>query len=346
MSEPSGEILVYADPGGTVRVQVRLHDGSVWLSQAQMAELYATTPQNITQHIRAIYDEGEQHPEATCKPYLQVRREGSRDVQRSVKHYNLAVILAVGFRVRSATGTRFRQWATDVLAEFAIKGFAMDDRRLKAAGGDDYFDELLARIRDIRTSERVFWRKVLDIYATSIDYDPKAGASQRFFQTVQNKMHWAAHGHTAAEVIVARANADEPNMGLTTWNGPHIRKSDTEIAKNYLAAEEIEALNRIVSAYLEFAELQAMNRRAMTMDTWIAKLDDFLRLSDRDVLTHAGRISAEAAKEHAGSEFARWQARRTALPEPVDADFEAAIAEAKAIDQKRARRPNGKASDS
>ncbi len=346
MSEPSGEILVYADPGGTVRVQVRLHDGSVWLRQAQMAELYATTPQNITQHIRAIYDEGEQHPEATCKPYLQVRREGSRDVQRSVKHYNLAVILAVGFRVRSATGSRFRQWATDVLAEFAIKGFAMDDRRLKAAGGDDYFDELLARIRDIRTSERVFWRKVLDIYATSIDYDPKAGASQRFFQTVQNKMHWAAHGHTAAEVIVARANAGAPNMGLTAWSGPHIRKSDTEIAKNYLAAEEIEAFNRVVSAYLEFAELQAMNRRAMTMDAWIAKLDDFLRLSDRDVLTHGGRISAEAAKEHAGSEFARWQARRTALPEPVDADFDAAIAETKAIEQERPRRPKGKASDS
>ena len=346
MSEPSGEILVYAEPGGTVRVQVRLQGGSVWLSQAQMAELYGTTPQNVTQHIRAIYDEGEQDPEATCKLYLQVRREGSRDVRRSVKHYNLAVILAVGFRVRSPSGTRFRQWATGVLAEFAVKGFAMDDRRLKAAGRDDYFDELLARIRDIRSSERVFWKKVLDIYATSVDYDPKAESSERFFQTVQNKMHWAAHGHTAAEVIVARANAGASNMGLTSWSGPRIRKSDTEIAKNYLAAEEVEALNRIVSAYLEFAELQAMNRRAMTMDAWIAKLDDFLRLSDRDVLTHAGRVSAEAAKEHAGSEFARWQARRTALPEPVDADFEAAIAETKAIEQKRPRRPKGKVWDS
>lgn len=346
VSATSGELLVYAERGGTVRVQVRLHDGSVWLSQAQMAELYGTTPQNITQHLRAIYDEGEQDPEATCKPYLQVRREGSRDVQRSVKQYNLAVILAVGFRVRSPVGTRFRQWATQVLAEYAVKGFAMDDQRLKAAGRDDYFDELLARIRDIRSSERVFWRKVLDIYATSVDYDPKAEASQRFFQTVQNKMHWAAHGHTAAEIVHTRANADEPNMGLTSWSGANIRRSDTEIAKNYLRADEIEALNRIVSAYLEFAELQAIHRRAMTMDAWIAKLDDFLRLSDRNVLTHAGRISAETAKEHAGAEFARWQASRAALPEPVDAEFEAAIAETKAIDQERPRRPKGKASES
>ncbi|MBM4366449.1 MAG: virulence RhuM family protein [Deltaproteobacteria bacterium] len=191
-----------------------------------MAELYGTTPQNITQHIRGIYAEGEQAPESTCKPYLQVRREGSREVQRSVRHYNLAVILAVGFRVRSPVGTRFRQWATQVLAEYAVKGFAMHDQRLKATGRDDYFDELLSRIRDIRSSERVFWRKVLDIYATSIDYDPRAEASQRFFQTVQNKMHWAAHGHTAAEIVHARANADEPNMGLTTWSGANIRKSD------------------------------------------------------------------------------------------------------------------------
>ena len=335
MTAAAGEIVVYTDPDGLVRVQVRLEEGSVWLSQAQLAELYGTTPQNITQHVRAIYDEGEQDPEATCKPCLQVRREGSRDVQRSIKYYSLAMILAVGFRVRSPVGTRFRQWATDVLAEFAVKGFAMDDRRLKAAGGDDYFDELLARIRDIRSSERVFWRKVLDIYATSIDYDPRAEASARFFQTVQNKMHWAAHGHTAAEVIHARADADAPNMGLTTWSGPTIRKADVEVAKNYLAAEEIEALNRIVTAYLEFAELRARSRRAMTMEAWINKLDDFLRLSDRDVLTHAGRISAKVAKEHAGSELTRWREARKALPEPVDADFEAAIRQIEQIERKR-----------
>ena len=335
MTAAAGEIVVYTDPDGLVRVQVRLEEGSVWLSQAQLAELYGTTPQNITQHVRAIYDEGEQDPEATCKPYLQVRREGSRDVQRSIKHYSLAMILAVGFRVRSPVGTRFRRWATEVLAEFAVKGFAMDDRRLKAAGGDDYFDELLARIRDIRSSERVFWRKVLDIYATSIDYDPRAEESARFFQTVQNKMHWAAHGHTAAEVIHARADADAPNMGLTTWSGPTIRKADVEVAKNYLAAEEIEALNRIVTAYLEFAELRARSRRAMTMEAWINKLDDFLRLSDRDVLTHAGRISAKVAKEHAGSELTRWREARKALPEPVDADFEAAIRQVEQIERKR-----------
>ena len=286
-NDRTGEVLVYTDPTGLVRVQVRLQEGSVWLSQAQMADLYGTTPQNITQHVRSIYDEGEQAPEATCKSFLQVRREGPRDVQRSIAHYNLAMVLAVGFRVRSPVGTRFRQWATDVLTEYAVKGFAMDDRRLKSAGTDDYFEELLARVRDIRSSERVFWRKVLDIYAMSVDYDPRAEASERFFQTVQNKMHWAAHGHTAAEVILARAQADAPNMGLTSWAGPAIRKTDVTVAKNYLNAEEIEALNRIVSAYLDFAELQAMSRRAMTMDAWIAKLDEFLRLADREVLTHA-----------------------------------------------------------
>jgi hypothetical protein len=337
MTDGAGEIVVYTDPDGLVRVQVRLEEGSVWLSQAQMAELYGTTPQNITQHVRAIYDEGEQDPEATCKPFLQVQSEGSRRVSRAIKHYDLAMILAVGFRVRSPVGTRFRQWATEVLAEFAVKGFSMDDRRLKAAGSDDYFEELLARVRDIRSSERVFWRKVLDIYATSVDYDPSAEASRRFFQTVQNKMHWAAHGHTAAEIIVARADADAPNMGLTSWAGQTIRKSDVAIAKNYLGVEEIEALNRVVSAYLDFAELQAMNRRPMTMDAWIAKLDDFLRLADRDVLTHAGSISAEAARDHAEAAFASWRSARRALPEPVDVDFEAAIRETKAIEKQRPR---------
>ncbi len=338
MTDPAGEMLVYTDADGLTRVQVRLDGDTVWLSQAMMADLYGTTPQNITQHIAAIYDEGEQDPDATCKPYLQVRREGERQVRRSIKHYNLAMILAVGFRVRSPVGTRFRQWATEVLSEYAVKGFAMDDRRLKAAGGDDYFEELLARIRDIRSSERVFWRKVLDIYATSVDYDPRAEASQRFFQTVQNKMHWAAHGHTAAEVIHARADADAPNMGLTSWTGTAIRKSDVGVAKNYLDVDEIEALNRIVSAYLDFAELQAMNRRAMTMDAWITKLDDFLRLSERDVLTHAGSISAEAARKHAVAELERWRAERKALPEPVDADFEEAIRGTRSIEKTRPRR--------
>ena len=341
MTSRGGELLVYTNPSGLSRVQVRLQEGSVWLSQADLAELYDTSPQNITQHIRNIYASREQDPEATCKDFLQVRTEGTRQVQRRIKHYDLALILAVGFRVKSQVGTHFRQWATQVLGEYAVKGFALDDRRLKAAGSDDYFDELLGRIRDIRSSERVFWRKVLDIYATSVDYDPRAEASTRFFQTVQNKMHWAAHGQTAAEVIHTRADASEPNMGLTSWSGASIRKSDVEVAKNYLNVEEIDALNRIVTAYLEFAELRALNRRPMTMDAWSSKLDDFLRLSDRDVLTHAGRISSRAAKEHAGTELSRWREARKALPEPVDADFDAAIRQIEQIEQQRPAGGNG-----
>lgn len=342
MTDPTGEVVVYTDPSGIAHVQVRLHEGSVWLSQAQMAELYGTTPQNITQHIRAIYAEGEQAEGPTCKEYLQVRTEGNRRVSRSLKHYSLPMILAVGFRVRSPVGTRFRQWATDVLAEYAVKGFAMDDRRLKAAEDDDYFEELLARVRDIRSSERMFWRKVLDIYATSVDYDPSVEASRLFFQTVQNKMHWAAHGHTAAEVVVERADADAPNMGLTTWTGAKLRKADALVAKNYLQSEELEALNRIVSAYLDFAELQALNRRPMTMEAWIGKLDDFLRLSEREVLTHAGRISADAAREHASGEYARWREARRALPQAVDQDFEQAIRETRALARARPGPRSGK----
>lgn len=338
MDASAGELIVYADPTGQVHLQVRLHEGSLWLSQAAIAELYGTTPQNITQHIRAIYAEGEHQPEATCKEYLQVRREGARQVRRVLLHYNLPLILSVGFRVRSPVGARFRQWAAAVLAEYGVKGFALDDRRLKAAGADDYFDELLARIRDIRSSERVFWRKVLDIYATSVDYDPRAEASQRFFQNVQNKMHWAAHGHTAAEIVHARADAQAPHMGLTSWSGQEVRRSDIDIAKNYLQQDELEVLNRIVTATLEFAEVQALSRRPMTMAAWVAKLDDFLRLSDREVLSHAGQVSAETARQHAEAEFERWRAQRKALPEPVDADFEAAVQATRQISDKRPRK--------
>ena len=339
----TGELLLYTDTDGLARVQVRLQDGSLWLSQGQMAELYGTTPQNITQHIRAVYREGEHDLAATCRDYLQVQTEGARTVSRAVKHYSLPLILAVGFRVRSPIGTRFRQWAAGVLGDYAVKGFALDDRRLKSASDDLYFEELLAKIRDIRSSERVFYRKVLDIYATSIDYDPSDEASTRFFQTVQNKMHWAAHGHTAAEIVAARADADAPNMGLTSWPGPAIRKTDITVAKNYLNPEELEALNRIVSAYLDFAELQAMNRRPMTMAAWIAKLDDFLRLSERDVLAHAGKVSAESAKALAERAYERWRERRLSEPQPVDAHFQAAIADTKALakqrPQKAAKRP-------
>jgi hypothetical protein len=337
-SDTTGEVLVYTDPTGIVRLQVRLQDGTVWLNQRQLAELFGTSIQNVSQHLRAIYAEGEVSAQATIKQCLIVQNEGARIVSRSIDHYALPAIIALGFRVRSPVGTRFRQWATDVLAEYAVKGFAMDDRRLKAAGSDDYFEELLARVRDIRSSERVFWRKVLDIYATSVDYDPRAESSKRFFQTVQNKMHWAAHGHTAAEVIATRADADKPNLGLTSWDGATIRKSDVVVAKNYLEADEIEALNRVVNAYLEFAELQALGRRSMTMAAWITKLDEYLRLADRDVLTHAGTISAESAHGHAEVEYERWRQARAALPAPVDVDFEAAIRETKQIEKARPRR--------
>jgi len=247
--EGTGQLVLYRTEDGRTRISCRFEADSVWLTQAAIADLFETTPQNITLHIRAIYEEGELREDATCKEYLQVRQEGGRQVSRRLKHYNLKVILAVGYRVRSPRGTQFRQWATAQLEQYLVKGFAMDDERLKQAGGGGYFDELLDRIRDIRSSERIFWRKVLDIYATSVDYDSSAEASQKFFAVVQNKMHWAAHGHTAAEVIAGRADSTGPNMGLTTWTGSRPRRTDVEVAKNYLTRPEIETLNLTVSAY-------------------------------------------------------------------------------------------------
>jgi hypothetical protein len=326
--QPALGILLYQTEDGRTRIQCRFEDETIWLTQAQIAELFQTTPQNITFHLKAIYSEGELTEEATCKQYLQVRQEGARSLTRNLRHYRLEAILAVGYRVRSHRGTQFRQWATARLAEYLVKGFAMDDERLKnppGPGQTDYFDDLLARIRDIRSSERRFYQKVLDIYSTSIDYTPNAEASQLFFATVQNKMHWAAHGHTAAEVIHARAESTKPQMGLqTTRPGGVIRKDDVSVAKNYLDEEELNALNRIVSAYIEFAELQALNRKPMTMRDWIAKLDDFLKLSGRDLLTHAGKISAENAKSKAELEFDAYRQQLDQQPRPVDAHFEQA----------------------
>lgn len=276
---PTGQVLIYQD--GATNLQVRLDGQTVWLSQRLIAELFQISVPTVNEHLAGIYAERELEIAATIRKFRIVQTEGSRAVARNVDHYNLDAILAIGYRVRSHRGTQFRIWATERLREYLIKGFAMDDARFKRAGGGNYFEELLARIRDIRSSERVFWRKVLDIYATSIDYDPKAEASLVFFKTVQNKMHWAAHGQTAAEVIHARADASRPNMGLTTWDGAKPRKTDVSIAKNYLQHDEIEALNRIVTAYLEFAELQAMNRKPMYMADWIAKLNDFLRSAKR-----------------------------------------------------------------
>lgn len=341
----STDFLLYQTEDGDTRIQIRLEQDTLWLTQAQMADLFQTTPQNITLHLKAIYEAGEQLEEATCKDYLQVRSEGNRSVSRDVKHYRLEVVLAVGFRVRGHRGTQFRQWATERLREYLVKGFTMDDQRLKNPSGatdDRYFEELLARIRDIRSSEKVFYRKVLDIYATSVDYDPSVEASARFFKTVQNKMHWAAHGHTAAELVAKRADATQPNMGLTTWSGDKPRKTDVTVAKNYLQTAELEALNRIVTAYLEFAELQAMNRKPMHMADWIKKLDDFLKLADHEILNHAGKVSHDRATTKAFEEYEAFSRKRAALPAPVDAHFDAAITEVKRLEQAPRPSPIGR----
>ncbi|MDI1252413.1 virulence RhuM family protein [Thermomonas sp.] len=340
----ASELILYRTADARTRIDVRLESGSVWLTQAQMAELFETTPQNITGHLKAIYGDGEIDEAATCKHYLQVRDEGGRPVRRELRHYSLDAILAVGYRVRSARGVQFRQWATERLKEYLVKGFTMDDARLKRGPDDGYFEELLSRIRDIRSSERMFWRKVLDIYATSVDYDGSAQASQRFFKTIQNKMHWAAHGHTAAEIVSARADADKPHMGMTSWSAARPRKVDAAIAKNYLNAEELEALNRIVNAYLEFAELQALNRRPMTMQGWIGKLDDFLRLGERDILTHAGRISHDSAMAHVETQFDLYRQQQAKATTAVEHDFDVATTKLKQIKAGK-RSPARKKSD-
>ena len=327
-SSGAGEIVLYQTEDGRTRIECRFENGTIWLTQALIAELFQKDVRTINEHLQNIYKERELPPAPTIRNFRIVRSEGARQVARAIDHYNLDAILAVGFRVHSPRGTQFRQWAAARLKEYLVKGFVMDDERLKnppGPGVPDYFDELLARIRDIRSSERVFWRKVLDIYATSIDYDPGVEASQTFFATVQNKMHWAAHGQTAAEVIVRRADSGRPNMGLTSWSGGRPRKEDAMVAKNYLAIEELEALNRIVTAYLEFAELQARSRKPMHMGDWIAKLDDFLRLSEREILTHAGRISHETALAKAELEYEKFRVREAGRPKQVDKDFDEAV---------------------
>ncbi len=332
--ESSGQFLLYQTEDGLSRVECRFEAETLWLSQALMAELFATTPQNITLHLKALYEEGEISEAATCKEYLQVRQEGKRTVRRGVKHYNLDAILAVGFRVRSPRGTQFRQWAAAQLREFLTQGILMDDERMKNPDQSVYFERVLERIRDIRSSEKVFWRKVCDIYATSIDYDPKADASQQFFATIQNKMHWAAHGQTAAEVVFHRVDASKPNMGIMSFQGKSPRKSEVAIGKNYLNEEELDTLNRIVTAYLEFAELRAKRREPMRMVDWIAKLDDFLRLSDYEVLTHAGKITAEQAREKAELEYQEYRKLLDQQPSEVDKHLADAIMKLEQIEKK------------
>ena len=325
---PKSEIILYQAEDGRTRIQCRFDNESIWLSQALIAELFQKDVRTINEHLMNIFDEGELRREATIRKFRIVRPEGTRQVAREVEHYNLDAILAVGFRVRSQRGTQFRQWATARLNEYLVKGFTMDDERLKnplGKGQQDYFDELLERIRDIRSSERRFYQKVLDIYATSVDYVADSEVSQQFFATVQNKMHWATHGQTAAEVIHARADAGKLFMGIqNTRPGGIVRKDDVAIAKNYLTEGELQVLNRIVTLYIEYAELQALERKPMTMRDWTVKLDDFLRAAGRNLLDHAGTVSAESARLKAEAEYVRYRAALDSKPRPVDADFEKA----------------------
>ena len=327
---PQGsEILIYQTDDKQTRIEVRLQEETVWLTQKQMADLFQTTIPNINIHVRNVFEEGELQEEGTIKDYLIVQREGQREVSRSVSHYNLDVIISVGYRVRSHRGTQFRIWATQRLREYIIKGFTLDDKRLMEGGRDSYFDELLERIRAIRASERMFFQKISDIYSTSIDYDEHSEITRLFFASVQNKFHYAIHGHTAAELIVERTGADKPNMGLTTWkNSPSgaIRKSDVTVAKNYLTEPELKQLNLIVDQYLSFAELQAQQRKPMHMADWAGKLDDFLKLNDRDVLRDAGKVSHELAEQLAHEQFEKFDAKRRAFEaeNPVS-DFDKAV---------------------
>jgi len=320
--DPKSQLLFYQAPDGRTRLEVRLQGETVWLTQAQMAELFQRERSVITKHIRNLFEEGELAENSVCANYAQTAADGKT---YQTVYYNLEVIISVGYRVKSHRGTQFRIWATQRLREYIIKGFTLDDERLKRAGGGNYFEELLARIRDIRSSEKVFWRKVLDIYATSIDYDPGVEASQLFFATVQNKMHWAAHGQTAAEVIHGRADASKQDMGMTNWVGTKPSRDEAVVAKNYLTPEELDVLNRIVAAYLEFAELQALNRKPMYMKDWIVKLDDYLRVSDRDILTHVGTVSHEEAVCKAELEFEKYRQQQLAEPSQVEKDFEKAV---------------------
>ncbi len=306
------ELVFYQGEDGRSRIQVRLDEGTVWLPQRVMAELFQVTVPTVNEHLANIYDEGEADPGATIRKFRIVQTEGSREVSRLVDHYNLDVILAVGYRVRSHRGTQFRRWATERLREYLTKGFVLDDERLKEGRslGADYFDELLERIREIRASEKRFYQKLRDLYALSVDYDASTDETKEFFQTVQNKLHWAITGSTAAEIIAERADSKKPNMGLTTWKGAKVRKADVTVAKNYLNDDEIRQLNRIVTMYLDYAEEQAERRKPLYMRDWREKLDAFLKFNERDVLRNAGRVSAEVAQKLALAEYEQFERRR------------------------------------
>ena len=334
---PQNEFLFYQTEDGGTRVQVRLAEGTVWLTQRLLAELYELSVATINHHIQNVLEDRELTPEATIRKYLIVQTEGTRQVRRAVDHYNLEMIIAVGYRVRSTRGTQFRRWATETLNEYLVKGFVLDDIRLKQGRhlGTDYFDELLERIRDIRTSERRFYQKITDIYGTSIDYDPSAEVTHTFYATVQNKLHWAIHGRTAAELIAERADSAKPHMGLTTWDRApkgRIRKADVSVAKNYLAKAELQALNEIVTMYLDYAERQARRREPMTMNDWIERLDAFLEFNEENILTHAGRISHELAVSHAEEQYEQFR-QQERLREVTEAtsDFDRFVQDVKEL---------------
>lgn len=321
-AEHQGEILFYQTEDGHTRVECRFEQESLWLTQAAMAELFQSTPQNITLHLKAIFDEGELDQAATCKDYLQVQKEGERDVSRKRKFYSLDAVLAVGYRVRSPRGTQFRRWATERLTEYLVKGFTMDDERLKnppvaGSGVPDYFDEMLERIRDIRASERRMYLRVKEIFAMAGDYDPSGPKTTRFFSTIQNKLHYAATGLTAAELIKSRADQAQPNMGLVTWKGDEVRKGDVTVAKNYLQEDEISGLNRIVVMWLDYAEDQALRRKQVFMKDWQQKLDDFLRFNEREVCPNAGRIKKKVADDYARQQYEQFAERRREYKEQL-----------------------------
>ena len=332
------QFLIYRAEDGAIKIDVRFEGETVWLTQPSIAELFQTTVPNVSMHLRNIYEEGELSSEATLKDFLTVRQEGTRQVSRNLDYYNLDAIISVGYRIKSRVATQFRIWATQRLREYIVKGFVLDDERLKNPDRPfDYFEELLRRIQDIRTSERRFYQKITDIYATSIDYDPTAEASITFFKTVQNKLHWAITGQTAAEIIRTRANSSQPNMGLTNWRGDRVRKEDVTIAKNYLTELELAALNNLAEQYLVFAEGQAMRRIPMHMQDWIAKLDGFLSLNERGILDNAGLISHELATQHAEQEYDSFHQQLLAKNATRPDDFEKSI---KALPTVKPRKTN------
>ena len=323
-------ILMYTTEDGVTKVEVTFDNDTVWLSLDQIADLFQRNKSTISRHIKNIFLEGELSRNSVVANFATTGSDGKR---YHVDFYNLDVIISVGYRVKSLRGTQFRIWATNILKEYMIKGFALDDERLKNLGGGNYFDELLARIRDIRSSEKVFWRKVLEIYATSIDYNPKAESSVQFFKQVQNKMHWAAHKHTAAEVIYQRADADKDNMGLTTWSGKRIKLSDVEVAKNYLDEKELDALNKIVTAYLDIAEVHALNQEPMYMKDWLETIDDYLRMTRRDILTTKGKVTHQQALEKAHLEYEKYKRNPEYILSPVECHFLEGIGELDKLDR-------------